>query len=173
MFWVLLLALLLAVGGLVLLLYSRHERLASGMPTGKVVYSDTGTWERCEDPLFSSRYHLVGRPDYLVQERGRVAPVEVKPGRTASVPYEGDILQLAAYCLLVEEEYGQRPRYGYLKYQRAVFRFGYTDALRQQVLDALASMRQGLQAEDLNPSHNEPQRCLGCGHREVCQKRLA
>ena len=173
MTWLLLLALLLALGGLALLIYSRRQRLASGLPTGKVVYADTGAWQRCEQPLFSAHYRLVGKPDYLVEERGRIAPVEAKPGRTASVPYEGDILQLAAYCLLVEEEYGQRPQCGYLKYQRTVFRLDYTDSLRQQVLDSLAIMRQELQAADVSPGHNEPQRCLHCGHGDVCQSRLA
>ena len=171
--WLLLLALLLALGGLALLIYSHRQRIASGLPTGKVVYADTGAWQRCEQPLFSPHYRLVGKPDYLVEERGRIAPVEVKPGRAATVPYEGDILQLAAYCLLVEEEYGQRPRYGYLKYHRAVFRFDYTDSLRQQLLDTLMIMRQELRAGDVGPGHSEPQRCLHCGHRDVCQTPLA
>ena len=171
--WLLLLALLLALGGLALWLYSRHQRMASGLPAGKVVYADTGAWQRCEQPLFSPRYQLVGKPDYLVEERGTLVPVEVKPGRTAPAPYEGDILQLAAYCLLVEETHGPRPPYGYLKYRQAVFRLEYSEGLRRRLLDTLTTMRQEQRAADVAPGHNEPQRCLRCGQRDACQRRLA
>jgi len=167
------LALLLAIAGLALLVWSRRQRAAAGLPAGQVVYVDTGAWQRCERPLFSPRYRLSGKPDYLVEERGCIVPVEVKPGRKATKPYEGDVLQLAAYCLLVEEEYGQRPRYGYLKYHQAIFRIDYTGSLRQQLLTRLDRMRQDARARDVVPSHSEPQRCLRCGHREHCRKRLA
>ncbi len=168
-----LLALILALMGLALLVWSRRERLATGLPRGRLVYADTGAWQRCMSSLFSSRYQLAGRPDYLVEERGRVTPVEVKPGRTAPEPYEGDVLQLASYCLLIEEQYGCRPRYGYLKYAQGIFRIDYTDSLRRQLLGRLDAMRLDLEAEEVFPSHAEPQRCLRCGHQQVCDKRLA
>jgi len=169
----LLFALLLALAGLALLFHSRRQRIASGLPAGQVVYADTGAWQRCEQPLFSARYGLSGKPDYLVEERGRVVPVEVKPGRTAAAPYEGDVLQLAAYCLLAEEEYGQPPLYGYLKYRQQLFRIDYTAALRSRLLSELEGMRRAFSARDVPPSHDEPQRCLRCGQREHCAKRLA
>nr|MBC7246010.1 Dna2/Cas4 domain-containing protein [Chloroflexota bacterium] len=172
MLW-LLLALLLAVAGACLLLYTRRQRLAAGLPTGQIVYADTGAWQCCERPLFSPRYRLAGKPDYLVKEHGQIVPVEVKPGRRAAEPYEGDILQLAAYCLLVEEEYGERPRYGYLKYHQAVFRIDYTEEVRHYLLSKLEAMRHDLRAPDVAPSHDEPQRCLRCGHRYACHRRLA
>ena len=167
------LALLLALVGLGLLLWSGQQRVVAGLPAGKLVYADTGAWRRCERPLFSSRYALSGKPDYLVQERGRMVPVEVKPGRTAGVPYAGDVLQLAAYCLLVEEVYGQRPPYGYLKYCHALWRIDYDDGLRRQVLSALERMRRDFVARDVPPSHGDAQRCLHCGQREHCKQRLA
>jgi CRISPR-associated exonuclease Cas4 len=169
----LLLALFLALLGLAALHWSRRQRLEAGLPTGRVVYADTGAWQRNEHTLFSARHRLAGRPDYIVQERGQVLPVEVKPRRGLGQPYAGDILQLAAYCLLVEEEYGRRPYCGYLKYQKSVFRIDYTDSLRQQLLQRLEAMQQDSQARDVDPNHSEPQRCLRCGQREHCQRRLA
>ncbi|MBC7233403.1 MAG: Dna2/Cas4 domain-containing protein [Chloroflexi bacterium] len=166
-------ALLLALAGVVLLLYARRQRQIAGLPSGEIVYADTGAWQRCERPLFSQRHRLSGKPDYLVREHGRIVPVEVKPNRQAAEPYEGDILQLAAYCLLVEEEYGQRPRYGYLKYEQAVFRINYTGNLRHHVLSRLEAMRRDFRASDVAPNHNEARRCLYCGHRYVCDRRLA
>lgn len=172
MLW-LFLALLLALVGAGLLFYARRQQQAAGLPIGKIVYVDTGAWKRCQCPLFSSRYRLTGKPDYLVREHGRIVPVEVKPGRQATEPYERDILQLAAYCLLVEEEYGQRPPYGYLKYQQVVFRINYSDDLFHRVLSSLQTMRRDSCASDVSPSHNEPQRCVRCGHRYACDRRLA
>ncbi|MGC8786986.1 MAG: CRISPR-associated protein Cas4 [Anaerolineae bacterium] len=172
MFW-LSIALLLALIGVGLLFYARRQQQAAGLPVGEIVYADTGVWERCERPLFSPRYRLTGKPDYLVREHGWIVPVEVKPGRQTSEPYEEDILQLAAYCLLVEEEYGKRPPYGYLKYQQAVFRINYSESLYRQVLSGLQAMRRDFCASDVSPSHNEPQRCIHCGHRYVCDRRLA
>jgi CRISPR-associated exonuclease Cas4 len=169
----LLIPICLAFGGLALLIYSRHQRITAGLPAGQVVYADTGAWQRCEQPFFSPRYGLSGKPDYLTEERGRIVPVEVKPGRTAAAPYEGDILQLAAYCLLAEEEYGRPPPYGYLKYRQQLFRIEYTRELRQRLLSELEGMRRDVRARDVPPSHNEPQRCLHCGQRGHCTSRLA
>jgi CRISPR-associated exonuclease Cas4 len=165
--------LLLAALGLVLLAWSRLQREKAGLPSGEVVYADTGAWQRCERPLYSERHRLSGKPDYLVRERRRLVPIEVKPGRAATEPYEGDVLQLAAYCLLVDEEFGQRPRYGYLKYQQRVFRIEYSSALERELLRRLDAMRQDAVAQDVAVSHGEPARCLACGHREHCDQRLA
>jgi CRISPR-associated exonuclease Cas4 len=165
--------LLLVAVGLVVLAWSRLQRARAGMPSGEVVYADTQAWERCERPLYSQRYRLSGKPDYLVRERRHVVPVEVKPGRRAREPYEGDILQLAAYCLLVAEEFGQRPRYGYLKYQQQVFRIDYSQHLERELLHRLQTIRQHGVADDVPVSHREPRRCRACGHREQCDQRLA
>ena len=168
-----LLALILAATGIALLWWSRRQRFSAGLPAGQIVYADTGAWERSERPLFSARYRLTGKPDYLVQERSRWVPVEVKPSRTVPTPLEGDVLQLAAYCLLVEEKYGRRPTCGYLKYSKDLFRIEYSDGLRQALLSALEDMRKEWKARDVAPSHEEPWRCLRCGHRESCSRRLA
>lgn len=172
MYW-LLLGSLLALAAIILLLLSRRQRLGTGLPVGRVVYADTGGWRRCEQALFSSRLGLTGKPDYLVQERGRIVPIEVKPTRTAEQPYAGDVLQLGAYCLLVEEAHGHRPPYGYLKYRQVVWRIENSAELRQRVLSDLEEMRVVLHARDVSPGHEEPQRCLHCGQREHCDRRLA
>ena len=166
-------ALLLALLALALWLVARRARTHLGLPTGRVVYADTGAWKPCERPLFSRDYSLAGKPDYLVQERRATVPVEVKPTHRAQQPYEGDVLQLAAYCLLIEEESGRRPPWGYLKYHDAVWRVDNTPGLRDQLLARLDHMRRDLTAPDVLPSHREPQRCAHCGQRAHCTRRLA
>jgi CRISPR-associated exonuclease Cas4 len=162
--------LLLVASGLAALWWSRRKRKWTGLPQGRVVYADTGAWERCEKPLFSKRYLLTGRPDYLVEERRRVIPVEVKSALSPPTPYRSHVLQLAAYCLLVEEEYGRSPPYGIIKYRDQALAIDYSSRLRTELLDTLAEMRHDLAADDVAPSHSNPNRCQRCGYAADCHQ---
>ncbi|MBC8449367.1 MAG: CRISPR-associated protein Cas4 [Chloroflexi bacterium] len=168
----LLIAALTAVG-VVLLLRSRALRQESGLPSGQVVYSDTGAWQRCERPLFSQRYRLSGRPDYLVEAEGATIPVEVKSTRRPAVPYRSHVMQLAAYCLLIEETRGQAPPYGLLRYSDDTVRVDYAPQLRGELLVTLEDMRRAGVSGDASRSHDEPARCRRCGYRHACDQRLA
>ena len=172
MAWLLLVALVLGGLGFWLLLRVTPSREEAGLPAGRVTYVDTGAWKRCERPLYSSRYRLTGRPDYLVQGRKGVIPVEVKSGASPDQPYRAHILQLAAYCLLVEEQEGRAPAYGILKYDDRAFEVDYTAALRTRLLRSVASIRRGLSAPDVPRSHEQAARCRGCGYRGQCDQRL-
>lgn len=159
--------------GLWLLFRARTLRQRTGLPMGRVAYVDTGAWDRCERPLFSQRYRLTGRPDYVVRTRQGVIPVEVKSGGTPERPYKAHILQLAAYCLLVEEQEGKAPPHGILKYPEQAFEIDYTDALRAELIDTLEAIRTDQRARQVERSHEEPGRCRGCGYRDRCDQRLA
>ena len=164
--------LLLALG-LLLLWLARRGRAASGLPRGRVTYTDTGAWGRPEKALFSRQFGLTGKPDYLVADGARVIPVEVKSGHAPTQPYASHILQLAAYCLLVEEHYDRQPPYGIIKYANRTFQVPYTAELEKRLLDTLEEMRADLAHGDAPRSHDEPHRCRACGHREQCDERLA
>ena len=154
---------------IILWLQSRRQRAASGLPfNARIVYSDTGAWEKVEKPLFSRKYALTGKPDYIVEENGATIPIEVKPNRVAPAPYESDVMQLAAYALLIEESYGMNPPHGLLKYRDAVFQIDFTEELRAQLLDLMDAMREDLGARDVSRSHAEPARCRACGYRSEC-----
>lgn len=149
-------------------------RLRAGVPIrARVVSSDTGGWRQVDKPLFSQRYLLTGKPDYVVEADGALIPIEVKPNRVAAEPRSSDIMQLAAYGLLVEDKYGTRPAYGLLKYRDAVFQVEFTDQLRQDVIQVLAEMRQDLPAEDVCRSHADARRCNACGYRSACGQDLS
>ncbi len=171
--WLLLVALILGGLGFWLLARAGAVYRQTGLPVGRVTYVDTGAWDRCERPLFSSQHRLTGRPDYLVQSRQGVIPVEVKSGAAPEQPYQAHLLQLAAYCLLVEEQEGRAPPYGILKYDDRAFEVDYGSALRAELLDVLAGIRQDLRAREVHRSHDEPGRCRGCGYRDRCEQRLA
>lgn len=169
---VVVLGVLIAIGAGVLWWYSRRLQAATGLPGGEVVYSDTGPPEQVDAPLLSRRYGLVGRPDYLVRVgtggRETFVPVEVKSGRRPASPAEGHILQLATYCLLVEDVYKKRPAYGLLRYADATLKIPFTDELRGAVLASADAIRRARRAPQMDRSHSEPRRCRACGYREAC-----
>lgn len=146
-------------------------RRRTGLPWAPVVFQDTAG-ERPEKPLFSRRLGLTGKPDYLIARRGTLIPVEVKPGRRVAVPYESDLMQLAAYCVLVEETSGVAPPYGLLRYAERTFRLDYSPRVRDDVLALVDEMRELLDADDCARSHDEPRRCQGCGFFDVCEDAL-
>jgi CRISPR-associated exonuclease Cas4 len=174
--WLFLVALVLAGLGLWLLVRARRAYHDTGLPVGRITYVDTGAWNRCERPLFSRQYRLTGKPDYLVRSAAGVTPVEVKSGAAPQQPYPAHVLQLAAYCLLVEEQESRAVPYGIIKYADKAFEVDYTPSLRAQVVDTLEAMRRGLRADKrvgVERSHDEPRRCLGCGYRDRCDQRMA
>jgi CRISPR-associated exonuclease Cas4 len=162
---------MLLVLAVVLLVLALRLRRRTGLPWQRVAASDTGSSE-LQKPLFSRRYSLTGKPDYLLQGGNTYIPVEVKPGRQAHQPYESDLMQLAAYCLLVEDTTGQAPPYGLLRYAQHTFRLNYTPTVRDELLALLDEMRDLLDEDDCNRSHDDPRRCMGCSFVEVCDESL-
>lgn len=155
-----------------LLLVAQRRRQASGLPAGRVVYSDTRGWRRVEAPLFDPLTNLTGRPDYLVEQKGQIIPVEVKSSQAPAQPYESHIYQLAAYCRLVEVVYGRRPSYGLLHYADRTFEVDYTPQLEAHLLDLLEEMRQCTTSEEASRSHDSAPRCQACGYRSICDQKL-
>jgi len=164
------LLLLLLLVGVASLLVGWWLRRRSGLPVGNITYADTDVPAQ---PLISNRYGLVGKPDYIVMHRGVPIPVEVKPNRMADAPYESDRLQLAAYCLLIEETNAKTPPFGILRYHSRTHRIDYTPRLRAQLLQMVDEMRSYLDADDVARSHNNPARCAACGFRHSCEQSLA
>jgi CRISPR-associated exonuclease Cas4 len=167
----------LLAAALALLWLAAWLRGRAGMPVGRLVYSDTGQWEDVPEPLYAPSSNLAGRPDYLVRRWKRVIPVEVKSTGAPGEPYRSHVLQLAAYCLLVEEVYGERPPYGLLHYapadgQERTFAVRYTRALERELLDTLEWMREDWQHRRADRDHDDPARCRSCSYAEYCDQRL-
>jgi len=166
-------ALTLFILALVLILISGRQRRAAGLPGGQIIYTDTRGWGKVEKPLYDRDLGLTGKPDYLVEQDGRLIPVEVKTGRTPEAPYDSHIFQLAAYCLLVEKTYDKRPTHGIIHYPDRDFSVDYTPELESALLDLLADLRRDEVRHAIHRSHEEQHRCLRCGFRDVCDERLA
>jgi CRISPR-associated exonuclease Cas4 len=163
--------LLLAV---VVSLKRRQWQGAANLPAGEIVYDDMGAWVRQRRPLFSRRLGLTGKPDYLVeQDDGALIPVEIKSSAAPPEPYQGHIMQLAAYCLLVEEAYGRRPPHGIIQYRDNAFSIPYTPRLEQDLLRLLDEVRSSATLPDVHRDHQNWRRCAGCAHVDHCERALA
>lgn len=152
----LILAALALVGGVILLIYwfwlSRHL----GVLTNKNVYTDSEA--NPGDLLFGKTLALCGKPDLIIDRDGMLIPVEIKSGRTPQEPYQNHTMQLMAYCLLVEENYGIRPVGGYLKYPHKEFKIAYTDEARNSITELVGEMlllkHSGRELKCSHPQHN-------------------
>jgi len=169
--WPIAFAILLTLG-LLLLWLARQRRIRSGVPRGRVIYTDVDRWNRLKQPLFSKEFLLTGKPDYLVADGGDVIPVEVKSGQAPEQPYRSHLLQLAAYCLLVEACYGRRPAYGIIRYADRAFEVDYTTELEDELLTTMDQMRHDLASGGAPRNHEDPRRCQACGYRQRCDQRL-
>lgn len=163
-------AIVLLAMALWLALRARRGRQQSGLPQGRLVYADTGRWSAVARPYFSPRYRLTGKPDYLVDSDDGLVPVEVKKttAPAGGRAYPSHVMQLAAYCLLVEEAHGKMPPYGLVRYDDATVRIDYTADLRSALLEMLDAVRVSRSQKNVHRSHHDPARCRACGVRHAC-----
>lgn len=168
----LLLALLFFGIAIVLFWLAFRQRKTSGVPSGKIIYSDTRAWSVVEKPFYDVELHITGRPDYLVQQGDLFIPVEVKQSRASDAPFDSHIYQLAAYCLLVHHAYGKRPTHGILHYTNRTFAIDYTPQLELALRELLSTMQTQEHKKDIIRSHDSPGRCKNCGYRATCDQKL-
>lgn len=156
-------ALGLAVLGVLLVVLTGWGRTRRGLGSGRTITLDNRT-------LLCERYKLVGRPDRIERDGEFFIPEEWKP--SAKRVYPGHRLQLGAYFLLVEEEYGARPPYGWV-----VIRDGervkveHTEKLRAEVLAIAERIRESRRAigEEI-PVRQPAWKCRACGQRANCSQ---
>jgi len=146
--------------------HRRHRRLPPlppvGIPYHRAIYQDT---REMPGALLSARsLPLRGKPDILIDEGHAIIPVEIKTGRTPATPYPGHVLQVLAYCLLVEEHYRVRPPHGIIRYPARE-----EQRLRALVWEMRAAQRAGAEQ---HRSHRQPGRCAACGFRDRCREAL-
>lgn len=147
------------------LIAERHRAL--GLPEGILVYEDA---DGEGEPLSSSAFPLVGKPDYVVQvPDGRPVPIELKLGvQNASAPYSNHIIQVGAYCLILEDYFEQPPTHGILRYADREFTIDYTPALRRKVIKLLAEMERCSEQQPPPLARQRAAKCRVCAFQPVC-----
>lgn len=136
---------------------------------GKIEYIDMGS----SKVYRSDRYMLTGKPDYVIRLEGQVIPVEEKKGRTPQGPLFSHILQLSAYCVLIEESTGKAPPYGLLKYPEHEHQIEYNEDLKKVLLQKLDEMREAERKGEAHRNHDRPGKCRSCSRKDVCPEKLA
>ncbi len=121
--------------------------------------------------LRSERYGLTGRPDYILERNGEIIPVEVKSGRKPKGPLFSHVLQVGAYCLLLEEE-GNKVSHGILRYGDMEHEIEFDAELRSILLGKVKEMRRLMESEDVHRNHHRPGKCHSCSRRDMCPERL-
>ncbi len=166
------LAIALLLLAITLLVFARRQRHTTGLPAGRVIYTDTGGWGKLEKPLYDPALHLAGKPDYLLKQGSLVIPIEVKSSRAPEAPYDTHIFQLAAYCLLVMQNYPVRPPYGILNYPNRSYAIDFTPQLEASVVEVIHEMQALTARSPVDRSHESAQRCRHCGFRSICDQAL-
>ena len=163
--------LLLVIAGIFFTLGYR-QRQRAGIPSGRVIYTDTSAWAKVEKTLYDPILRLAGRPDYLVRQGRQIIPVEVKSGKSPQVPFDSHIYQLAAYCLLVKREYGVTPKHGIIHYPMQTYAVDFTKTLEASIRATIREMQAYTSEIPTDRSHHEAKRCQRCGYRYMCDRAL-
>lgn len=137
------------------------EKVQHGQPFSKLVYTD----ESGGKLLIDKEHLLQGKPDYIFQSyfTGRLIPFEIKSGVCKEdLPHEGDLMQLVAYFVILEEVYGKRPKFGKLVYANKTFKIRNTRTLRKELLRTLEEMRDMLDGHMPKACETSYLKCRNC-----------
>lgn len=143
--------------GILLIVFAKIRQKRFGSLSEKRIYQDTQ--ELPGEILEAKNLHLYGKPDYIIQNTDGMIPVEVKTGKTPQrEPYLNHIMQVMAYCYLIEETYGKRPVGGIIKYPDKEYKLQYTDAAKESVeiavKEILDAKRNGTEFTCKHENHN-------------------
>lgn len=140
------------------------------IPQGRITYSDLN---KPAKPLFSKKYRISGKPDYIIQRKNGFIPVELKTGHH-TFPPKNHVFQLAAYCHLLEENYGGFVPYGVLVYNnQKQYRIPFDPKIRFELENTIKKMRYSLKNYEFFRNHNDTHRCLSCSMRKYCNIKLS
>jgi CRISPR-associated exonuclease Cas4 len=145
------------------------KKKSYGIPDGLIVYSDLNVPAA---PLFSRRSRLTGKPDYILKKENQCVPVEVKSGKGPH-PHQSQVLQLAAYCQILEDTSGEFVPQGILVYNNVPYTIRFDPKLRFELESMMKTMRASLRSGVVKRNHHEPARCHHCSMKQYCTDIIA
>ncbi len=142
----------------------REVKRTVGIKGYRSIYSDSagkgGT-------LHSDALMISGKPDYIFKRSNDLIPVELK-STTVDMPLEKDIMQLAVYFLLIEENYGIRPKSGRLVYANRAYEISNNYYIRNKVLNIIKEMG-NIKDGNMRRYRVDRSGCHTCLYRDICQ----
>ncbi len=141
------------------LVFALIWRRKAGFGYGKTISHDNVR-------LSSERYMLRGKPDRIVQRGRYFIPEEKKSGLRPTESYQA---QLGLYLILIEEEYGVRPPYGFLVLgDGRHVKVKNTRRLRSLVIVSAERIREHRYwLDEPLPPPSTPAKCRNCEQRSV------
>ena len=132
---------------------------------GTILYSDLN---KPAKSFFSKKYMIVGKPDYIIKDKNRIIPVELKFSRH-NHPQQNHIYQIAGYCQLVEENFNNFVPYGLIVINnQEQFKIPFNPQMRYELEKTLMEMRNFLISGKILRNHNDFNRCKNCSMKEHC-----
>lgn len=127
--------------------------------------SRRGGWYR-EVYLRSDDLHMHGKIDIVENTDSGVVPIERKHG---SKYYENDLVQLAAYAMLLEDYLEERVPVGYLYLYETNTRhpIEITDLLRESVVGTIETIR-SMKIDEIPAFSENPNKCRKCSAVTYC-----
>ena len=137
---------------IVLIILLKSTSVPAEIYNNKSIYIDHK--EKPIEALFSSKYGLVGKPDYILHTKDGLLPLEIKHSRKPVQPYFSHVMQLMSYCLLIEETKGLKPKYGFIQYKNGKpFSIPYTEKMKSILIKTMEEMRSHVSSgQSPNPS---------------------
>ncbi|KYK32668.1 MAG: hypothetical protein AYK22_07125 [Thermoplasmatales archaeon SG8-52-3] len=153
------------------ILQNRIKKLKKkhNIPAGQITYQDLS---KPAKPFFSKRYRVTGKPDYIIKNNNYFIPIEVKTGIYKETK-KNHILQLAAYCHLLEENFQRFVPYGLLVYSdKSKHKIPFDPKIRFEFESTIKDMRNTMRTGTITRNHNDLFKCRNCSMYQYCDFKL-
>ncbi len=124
------------------------------------------------ETLRSHTFGLSGKPDIILRQGDELIPVEIKTGRVPRGPLFSHILQLGAYCAILDDIGEHRVEKGFIRYGHKDFEIEYDANLEELVLLKAEEMRRLMRDGGAHRNHNREGKCRNCSRRQLCPESL-
>ena len=139
----------------------------------KVVTVEGIRAKRVRKPMVAENVGLIGKPDYLVTLQETAIPILTKRGNPPPEPYESHVVQVLAYCALVQVAYQKSPSYGIIRYDDgSTFEVEYYETAVDDLWEVMKQVMANRKNSDVPKNHDERRRCYACRHRNQCEESL-
>jgi CRISPR-associated exonuclease Cas4 len=144
-----------------------ERRRVLGLPSGDLVYEDA---DGQGEILYSDQASLLGKPDYIIKlSNGQLVPIELKLSvQNVTTPHSNHVIQVAAYCLILEDYSEVPPTHGILRYADRDFTIDYTPTLRKKVLRLLSEMEDYNEKRHPQLARQKVTKCRACTFQPIC-----
>lgn len=124
--------------------------------------------------LISNKYHLCGIIDEVVTlTDDTLAPIDYKYAIYPDFVYKSHKIQIACYCLLIEEVFAKNVQEGYIFYIRdgnKQVTVPFTSGLKEKTLNDVSIILDIIQNERIPKPTAVRARCVDCTYKNICVK---